>query len=215
MLQAVVLGSSPGRGRGKFYRIKRFVDNRHSQGIKMNRGEQENLFRQSRQLTRIVPSREDLVLSVLKAPINQQQHQHHQHQHQHQHQQHHPQNFPNSPQQQQHTSFQHHHANCQAHENYKKCNNPGIVETEALYAEPRESRFNDPRRRCNVRERLKRLIIVFRMKDVWKKGCNLEREDKKKLPQFRERSYEKLLNETLIEKKFHSCGWSCFITVIK
>ncbi|XP_025602451.2 potassium voltage-gated channel subfamily KQT member 1-like isoform X3 [Athalia rosae] len=145
MLQAVMLGSSPARGRGNFYQTKIFHNHRPSPGLKMNRGEQETLFRQSRQLTRIVPSREDLVLSVLKAPINQQQqqqqqqqqeqqqqeqHHHHHHHHHHQQQQQqqqpppHSPHFPYSPQQQQQT-YQHHHANCQAHQNHKKCDNPG------------------------------------------------------------------------------------------
>ncbi|KAG7204881.1 hypothetical protein KM043_005279 [Ampulex compressa] len=70
----------------------------------MNRGEQETLFRQSRQLTRIVPSHEDLVLSVLKSPISQ-QHQQRQYRHRH--------------------HSQEHHVNCQGHPNHKKCIHSG------------------------------------------------------------------------------------------
>ncbi|KYN02383.1 Potassium voltage-gated channel subfamily KQT member 1 [Cyphomyrmex costatus] len=73
MLHAVMLGSGPGRGRREWY--PGFYLQRRRLGCRMNRGEQETLFRQSRQITRIVPSREDLVLSVLKSPINQQQQQ--------------------------------------------------------------------------------------------------------------------------------------------
>lgn len=79
----------------------------------MNRGEQETLFRQSRQMTRIVPSREDLVLSVLKSPINQQQQQ------QQAHAQFHHSQYPLNPPE--------HHVNCQAHQTNKKCTRPGKI----------------------------------------------------------------------------------------
>ncbi|XP_066603243.1 potassium voltage-gated channel subfamily KQT member 1 isoform X2 [Prorops nasuta] len=108
MLQAVMLGSGPGRGRRDWY--PGFYLQRRHPGYAMNRGEQETLFRQSRQLTRIVPSHEDLVLSVLKAPINQQQQQHqHQHSHRHSHYQ-----LP-----------QEHRLNCQSHPPFKKYNQAG------------------------------------------------------------------------------------------
>ncbi|XP_011310951.1 potassium voltage-gated channel subfamily KQT member 1 isoform X1 [Fopius arisanus] len=110
MLQAVMLGSGPGGGRRERY--PGFYLHRRSR-FRMNRGEQETLFRQSRQLTRIVPSREDLVLSVLKAPINQQQTQF---QHSH---------YPHSPPE--------HHVNCQAHQTHKRCiNQPGHAYNESL-----------------------------------------------------------------------------------
>ncbi|XP_076378333.1 potassium voltage-gated channel subfamily KQT member 1 isoform X4 [Megalopta genalis] len=102
MLHAVMLGSGPGRGRHEWY--PGFYLQRRRLGCRMNRGEQETLFRQSRQLTRIVPSHEDLVLSVLKSPISQ-----HQHHHQQRQQYHHA-----------HHSHEHH-VNCQGHPNHKKC----------------------------------------------------------------------------------------------
>lgn len=102
MLQAVMLGSAPEQGRREWY-PKFYLHNRRLD-FRMNRGEQETLFRQSRQLTRIVPSHEDLVLSVLKSPINQQsQYGHHHYSH-----------------------SQEHHHNCQAHPNHKKCNHQGM-----------------------------------------------------------------------------------------
>ncbi|XP_043257453.1 KCNQ potassium channel isoform X1 [Colletes latitarsis] len=106
MLHAVMLGSGPGRGRHEWY--PGFYLQRRRLGCRMNRGEQETLFRQSRQLTRIVPSHEDLVLSVLKSPISQHQH-HHQ------------------PRQQYHHSHHshEHHVNCQGHQNHKKCTHSG------------------------------------------------------------------------------------------
>lgn len=110
MLQTVMLGSALGRGRRErypgFYRLRR------PPHYRMNRGEQETLFRQSRQMTRIVPSRDDLVLSVLKSPINQQQQQ------QQQASQYHHSNYLNS---------QEHHVNCQDHPNHKRCSHPGSV----------------------------------------------------------------------------------------
>ncbi|XP_076222471.1 potassium voltage-gated channel subfamily KQT member 1 isoform X2 [Nomia melanderi] len=109
MLHAVMLGSGPGRGRHEWY--PGFYLQRRRIGCRMNRGEQETLFRQSRQLTRIVPSHEDLVLSVLKSPISQ-QHQHQQTQQQRQ-QYHHA-----------HHSHEHH-VNCQGHQNHKKCTHSG------------------------------------------------------------------------------------------
>lgn len=111
MLETVMLGS--GQGGGKRERYPNFYLHCHSRFI-MNRGEQETLFRQSRQLTRIVPSREDLVLSVLKAPITQQQPQF---QHSH---------YPHSPQE--------HHVNCQAHQTHKRCTHPpsGINKTKLM-----------------------------------------------------------------------------------
>ncbi|XP_046626620.1 potassium voltage-gated channel subfamily KQT member 1 isoform X3 [Neodiprion virginianus] len=126
MLHAVLLGSGPGRpGPADYSRQGTFILERASTRLKMNRGEQETLFRQSRQLTRIVPSREDLVLSVTKAPINQQQHQEQQHRQLQQNSPHlgfHPQ----LQQHQQQSSGQYHHANCQAaQENYKKCATAG------------------------------------------------------------------------------------------
>jgi len=106
MLHAVMLGSGPGRGRREWY--PGFYLQRRRLGCRMNRGEQETLFRQSRQITRIVPSREDLVLSVLKSPINQQQQQQRQ-------QCRHPY--------QSHTQG---HFNCQGHPNNRKCSHLGI-----------------------------------------------------------------------------------------
>ncbi|KAL0127997.1 hypothetical protein PUN28_003326 [Cardiocondyla obscurior] len=110
MLHAVMLGSGPGRGRREWY--PGFYLQRRRLGCRMNRGEQETLFRQSRQITRIVPSREDLVLSVLKSPINQQQQQ------QQQRQQRHP-----------FQSHIHGHFNCQGHPNNKKCSHSGDNES--------------------------------------------------------------------------------------
>ncbi|XP_076395624.1 KCNQ potassium channel isoform X2 [Megachile rotundata] len=103
MLHAVMLGSGPGRGRHEWY--PGFYLQRRRLGCRMNRGEQETLFRQSRQLTRIVPSHEDLVLSVLKSPISQHQQQ----------------------RQPYHSSYhcQEHHVNCQGHQNHKKCTHTG------------------------------------------------------------------------------------------
>ncbi|KAK0157122.1 hypothetical protein PV327_011379, partial [Microctonus hyperodae] len=107
MLQIVLLGCGAGREDSKNYFD--FYQRRLLQ-LRMNRGEQETLFRQSRQLTRIVPSREDLVLSVLKAPINQQQQQQQQQPFRHS-------NYPLSPQQE-------HHVNCQTHQVHKGCTHP-------------------------------------------------------------------------------------------
>ncbi|XP_034185823.1 KCNQ potassium channel isoform X1 [Osmia lignaria lignaria] len=103
MLHAAMLGSGPGRGRHEWY--PGFYLQRRRIGCRMNRGEQETLFRQSRQLTRIVPSHEDLVLSVLKSPISQHQQQ----------------------RQPYHSSYhcQEHHVNCQGHQNHKKCTHTG------------------------------------------------------------------------------------------
>lgn len=98
MLHAVMLGSGPGRGRREWY--PGFYLQSRRLGCRMNRGEQENLFRQSRQI--IVPSREDLVLSVLKSPISQQQQQRQQYRHAYQ-------------------SHSQGHFNCQAHPTNKKC----------------------------------------------------------------------------------------------
>ncbi|XP_011051112.1 PREDICTED: potassium voltage-gated channel subfamily KQT member 1 isoform X1 [Acromyrmex echinatior] len=109
MLHAVMLGSGPGRGRREWY--PGFYLQRRRLGCRMNRGEQETLFRQSRQITRIVPSREDLVLSVLKSPINQQQQQQRQ-------QCRHPY--------QSHTQG---HFNCQGHPNNRKCSHLGDNES--------------------------------------------------------------------------------------
>ncbi|XP_018050068.1 PREDICTED: potassium voltage-gated channel subfamily KQT member 1 [Atta colombica] len=109
MLHAVMLGSGPGRGRREWY--PGFYLQRRRLGCRMNRGEQETLFRQSRQITRIVPSREDLVLSVLKSPINQQQQQQRQ-------QSRHPY--------QSHTQG---HFNCQGHPNNRKCSHLGDNES--------------------------------------------------------------------------------------
>lgn len=105
MLHAVMLGSGPGRGRREWY--PGFYLQRRRLGCRMNRGEQETLFRQSRQITRIVPSREDLVLSVLKSPINQQQQQQRQ-----------QYRYPFQ-------SHTHGHFNCQGHPNNKKCSHSG------------------------------------------------------------------------------------------
>ncbi|XP_043462033.1 potassium voltage-gated channel subfamily KQT member 1-like isoform X1 [Leptopilina heterotoma] len=109
MLQAVMLGSAPEQGRREWY-PKFYLHNRRLD-FRMNRGEQETLFRQSRQLTRIVPSHEDLVLSVLKSPINQQSQYGQQHHH--------------------HYS-QEHHLNCQAHPNHKKCHHQGRAYNDSL-----------------------------------------------------------------------------------
>ncbi|XP_015597013.1 potassium voltage-gated channel subfamily KQT member 1 isoform X3 [Cephus cinctus] len=92
---------------------------------RMNRGEQETLFRQSRQLTQIVPSRDDLVLSVLKAPISQQQQQQQQHRHQQQLQQQHHHAQQAQRQQQQHHHHHMHHVNCQVLHNHKRCSHAG------------------------------------------------------------------------------------------
>jgi hypothetical protein len=105
MLHAVMLGSGPGRGRREWY--PGFYLQRRRLGCRMNRGEQETLFRQSRQITRIVPSRDDLVLSVLKSPISQQQQQQ-------QRQYRHP-----------YRSHIQDHFNCQAHPDDKKCSHSG------------------------------------------------------------------------------------------
>ncbi|XP_024869783.1 potassium voltage-gated channel subfamily KQT member 1 isoform X3 [Temnothorax curvispinosus] len=113
MLHAVMLGSGPGRGRREWY--PGFYLQRRRLACKMNRGEQETLFRQSRQITRIVPSREDLVLSVLKSPINQQQQQ--QQQQQQRQQCRHP-----------YQSHPHGHFNCQGHPN-NKCSHSGDNES--------------------------------------------------------------------------------------
>ncbi|XP_020282867.1 potassium voltage-gated channel subfamily KQT member 1 isoform X3 [Pseudomyrmex gracilis] len=103
MLHAVMLGSGPGRGRRERY--PGFYLQRRRLGYRMNRIEQETLFRQSRRITQIVPAvREDLVLSVLKSPINQQQHE---------------------PQHDQRPQYRQSHFNCQGHPNDKKCNNSG------------------------------------------------------------------------------------------
>ncbi|KYN43114.1 Potassium voltage-gated channel subfamily KQT member 1 [Trachymyrmex septentrionalis] len=109
MLHAVMLGSGPGRGRREWY--PGFYLQRRRLGCRMNRGEQETLFRQSRQITRIVPSREDLVLSVLKSPINQQQQQ---------------QRQPCRHPYQSHTQG---HFNCQGHPNNRKCSHLGDNES--------------------------------------------------------------------------------------
>ncbi|XP_051159405.1 potassium voltage-gated channel subfamily KQT member 1-like isoform X3 [Leptopilina boulardi] len=108
MLQAVMLGSAPEQGRREWY-PKFYLHNRRLD-FRMNRGEQETLFRQSRQLTRIVPSHEDLVLSVLKSPINQQSQYGHHHHH----------------------YSQEHHLNCQAHPNHKKCHHQGRAYNDSL-----------------------------------------------------------------------------------
>lgn len=107
MLHAVMLGSGPGRGRNEWY--PGFYLQRRRLGCRMNRGEQETLFRQSRQLTRIMPSHEDLVLSVLKSPISQ----HQQQQRQQYHHMHHSHE---------------HHVNCQGHQNHRKCTHSGTLE---------------------------------------------------------------------------------------
>ncbi|XP_057339884.1 potassium voltage-gated channel subfamily KQT member 1-like isoform X3 [Microplitis mediator] len=123
MLQTVMLGCGPGRVSRENY--PGFHPDHRVTRFRMNRGEQETLFRQSRQLTRIVPSREDLVLSVLKAPINQQQEQQQQQQQQQscKHQQ-----YLHSPQD--------HHTNCQAHQTHqthnKKCPHQGQIYNESL-----------------------------------------------------------------------------------
>lgn len=132
MLHAVMLGSGPGRGRREWY--PGFYLQSRRLGCRMNRGEQENLFRQSRQI--IVPSHEDLVLSVLKSPISQQQQQ--QQQLQQQRQQHRPPH-----------SYQSHgqgHFNCQAHPNNKKCFRSGISEAVCSRAShlSSPSTFNSP-----------------------------------------------------------------------
>ncbi|KAG5317429.1 KCNQ1 protein, partial [Pseudoatta argentina] len=110
MLHAVMLGSGPGRGRREWY--PGFYLQRRRLGCRMNRGEQETLFRQSRQITRIVPSREDLVLSVLKSPINQQQQQQQRQQCRHPYQSHTQGHF-----------------NCQGHPNNRKCSHLGDTES--------------------------------------------------------------------------------------
>ncbi|KOX72267.1 hypothetical protein WN51_03286 [Melipona quadrifasciata] len=106
MLHAVMLGSGLGRGRNEWY--PEFYLQRRQLGCRMNRGEQETLFRQSRQLTRIMPSHEDLVLSVLKSPISQHQQQQRQQYH--------------------HTHHSHeYHVNCQGHQNHRKCTHSGTL----------------------------------------------------------------------------------------
>ncbi|XP_043268980.1 potassium voltage-gated channel subfamily KQT member 1-like isoform X4 [Venturia canescens] len=126
MLQAVMLGSAPGRGRRERY--PGFYKLRRPPRYRMNRGEQETLFRQSRQMTRIVSSRDDLVLSVLKAPIGQQQQQQQQQASQYRH--------PH------YLHTQEHHVNCQDHPNHKRCSHPGhAYNNESL---PRSSSGKEP-----------------------------------------------------------------------
>ncbi|OAD53995.1 hypothetical protein WN48_08484 [Eufriesea mexicana] len=92
----------------------------------MNRGEQETLFRQSRQLTRIVPSHEDLVLSVLKSPISQHQQQ--------QRQQYRPTHHSHE-----------HHVNCQGHQNHKKCMHSGETNESLPRSKDQCSRLTEKR----------------------------------------------------------------------
>ncbi|XP_076749256.1 potassium voltage-gated channel subfamily KQT member 1-like isoform X2 [Xylocopa sonorina] len=124
MLQAVMLGSGPGRGRHEWY--PGFYLQRRRLGCRMNRGEQETLFRQSRQLTRIVPSHEDLVLSVLKSPISQHQ--------QHQRQQCHPAHYSHE-----------YHVGCQAHQNHKKCTHSGEINETRPRGKEHSSRLTEKR----------------------------------------------------------------------
>ncbi|CAL7944284.1 unnamed protein product [Xylocopa violacea] len=124
MLQAVMLGSGPGRGRHEWY--PGFYLQRRRLGCRMNRGEQETLFRQSRQLTRIVPSHEDLVLSVLKSPISQHQ--------QHQRQQCHPAHYSHE-----------YHVSCQAHQNHKKCTHSGEINETRPRSKDHSSRLAEKR----------------------------------------------------------------------
>ncbi|CAK9805403.1 Potassium voltage-gated channel subfamily KQT member 1 [Anthophora plagiata] len=125
MLHAVMLGSGPGRGRHEWY--PGFYLQRRRLGCRMNRGEQETLFRQSRQLTRIVPSHEDLVLSVLKSPISQ-------HQQQQQRQQYHPTHHSHE-----------HHVNCQGHQNHKKCTHSGETNESLPRSKDQCSRLTEKR----------------------------------------------------------------------
>ncbi|XP_017798200.1 PREDICTED: potassium voltage-gated channel subfamily KQT member 1 [Habropoda laboriosa] len=125
MLHAVMLGSGPGRGRHEWY--PGFYLQRRRLGCRMNRGEQETLFRQSRQLTRIVPSHEDLVLSVLKSPISQ-------HQQQQQRQQYHPAHHSHE-----------HHVNCQGHQNHKKCTHSGETNESLPRSKDQCSRLTEKR----------------------------------------------------------------------
>ncbi|XP_011646854.1 LOW QUALITY PROTEIN: potassium voltage-gated channel subfamily KQT member 1 [Pogonomyrmex barbatus] len=128
MLHAVMLGSGPGRGRREWY--PGFYLQRRRLGCRMNRGEQETLFRQSRQITRIVSSREDLVLSVLKSPINQQQQQQQRQQYR-----------------QSHTSG---HFNCQAHPNNKKCNHSGDTYNNESLPRSKEPCSRHAEKRCSA-----------------------------------------------------------------
>ncbi|CAG5076390.1 Similar to KCNQ1: Potassium voltage-gated channel subfamily KQT member 1 (Squalus acanthias) [Cotesia congregata] len=118
MLHSVMLGYGPGRGRRDNF--PGCHPDRRTRRFRMNRGEQETLFRQSRQLTRIVSSREDLVLSVLKAPISQQQQQQQQQQQSCRHQQ-----YLHSPQEHQNSLPDH-----QSH--HKKCPHQGQTYNERL-----------------------------------------------------------------------------------
>ncbi|XP_048262882.1 potassium voltage-gated channel subfamily KQT member 1 isoform X1 [Bombus terrestris] len=127
MLHAVMLGSGPGRGRHEWY--PGFYLQRRRLGCRMNRAEQENIYRQSRQLTTIVPSNDDLVLSVLKSPISQ-----HQHQHQHQQRQHHPPHHSHG-----------HHVNCQGHQNHKKCTHSGETNESLPRSKDQCSRLTEKR----------------------------------------------------------------------
>ncbi|XP_050576333.1 potassium voltage-gated channel subfamily KQT member 1 isoform X2 [Bombus affinis] len=128
MLHAVMLGSGPGRGRHEWY--PGFYLQRRRLGCRMNRAEQENIYRQSRQLTTIVPSNDDLVLSVLKSPISQ-----HQHQHQHQQrQQYHPPHHSHG-----------HHVNCQGHQNHKKCTHSGETNESLPRSKDQCSRLTEKR----------------------------------------------------------------------
>ncbi|XP_011266216.1 potassium voltage-gated channel subfamily KQT member 1 isoform X2 [Camponotus floridanus] len=154
MLHAVMLGSGPGRGRREWY--PGFYLQRRRIGCRMNRGEQETLFRQSRQITRIVPSREDLVLSVLKSPINQQQQQ--QQQHQQQQQQHQQQQQQQQPQQQQQRQQYRHpyqsqsqsHFNCPSHPNNKKCNPSGDAYNNESLPRSKDQCSRHVEKRCSV-----------------------------------------------------------------
>ncbi|XP_011348876.2 potassium voltage-gated channel subfamily KQT member 1 isoform X3 [Ooceraea biroi] len=138
MLQAVMLGSGPGRGRREWY--PGFYLQHRRLGCRMNRGEQETLFRQSRQITRIVPSREDLVLSVLKSPISQQQQQQQKQQQQRQ---------QYRPPYQSHTQG---HFNCQGRPDNKKCNHSGDNQAynESLPRSKDQGCSRQADKRCNV-----------------------------------------------------------------
>ncbi|XP_067207992.1 potassium voltage-gated channel subfamily KQT member 1 isoform X7 [Linepithema humile] len=133
MLHAVMLGSGPGRGRREWY--PGFYLQSRRLGCRMNRGEQETLFRQSRQITRIVPSREDLVLSVLKSPISQQQQQQQQ------------------QQRQQCRPYHAHvpgHFNCQGHPNNKKCNHSGDAYNNESLPRSKDQCSRHAEKRCST-----------------------------------------------------------------
>ncbi|XP_023288103.1 potassium voltage-gated channel subfamily KQT member 1 [Orussus abietinus] len=135
MLQVAMLGSSAGQGRPEWNPGS--YSRRRSPCSRMNRDEQETLFRQSRQLTQIVPAREDLVLSVLKAPINQQ--------HQQRQPYRHSQYQTQQPQQSQEHRF-----NCQAHPNHKETLHQGRAFSNESLPRSKEQGNRLSEKRCSA-----------------------------------------------------------------